>query len=91
MKTLFKEQIEGNAILTEVMVAEFEDKTYHSGRPIQVGDTMLYGLLNQNEFVDENEVLNREITMEMLNEQDFDLYEPYEQQGDLVLPTFKLK
>ena len=91
MKTIFKEQIEGNAVLTEEMVADFEDKTYHSGRPIQVGDVLLYGLLNQNEFVDEEGVFTREITMEMLNEADFDLYEPYEEQGDLILPTFKLK
>lgn len=91
MRESFKKQIEGNGIVTAESLAEFENKIYHSGREIQIGDIILYGLLYHPISVDDMDFGNG-FTVELINEQDFDLYIPCEEcNTKLLLPAFKLK
>jgi hypothetical protein len=42
----FTEQIDGNKRVTEESLIEFNDKTYHSGRVMSVGDIVLFAFLD---------------------------------------------
>jgi len=42
----FTEQIECNKRVTEESLIEFNDKTYHSGRVMSVGDIVLFAFLD---------------------------------------------
>ena len=45
MRELFKNQIEENKIVNNEMLSKMEYKFYENGNPIQVGDKILFALL----------------------------------------------
>ena len=62
----FTEQIDGNKRVTEESLIEFNDKTYHSGRVMSVGDIVLFAFLDLG---------GGDSQLVKLCSDDFDLYE----------------
>ena len=48
MKELFKTQIEENKIVDNEMLSKMKYKFYENGNPIQVGNKILFALLEAN-------------------------------------------
>lgn len=70
MKKLFKQQLETNKMVTEQILSELKSKKYHSSKNIEIGDTVLYAMLNKGIVSDG--VLGIELIT--LNEKEFSLY-----------------
>ena len=89
MKQHFKKQIEENSKATEEVLNGFNNKTYHSGREIKVGDTVLFGLVEENYDVEKDEI---KVSLLMLHEDELDLYELSERHHpNQFVPLLKLK
>lgn len=69
MKELFKNQIEKNKIVDNEMLSKMESKFYENGNPIQVGDKILFALLETDKT--EKEITYKLIT---LTEEQFDFF-----------------
>lgn len=69
MKELFKNQIEENKIVDNEMLSKMESKFYENGNPIQVGDKILFALL-------ETDKTETRITYKLiaLTEEQFDFF-----------------
>ena len=88
MKTLFKKQLETNNIVTEKLLSELKIKKYYSGKNIEVGDIVLYAMLNKGIISDG--VLGAELIT--LNENEFNLYCVDERLNDgKEIPVVKYK
>jgi hypothetical protein len=72
VKQYFKQQFEENRKATEEIIYGFDNKTYHSGREIKVGDTVLFGLVETSHNQESNEI---SMSLIMLHEDDLDQYE----------------
>jgi hypothetical protein len=84
----FKQQLEDNKLVTEEMLEQIKNKTYHNGDEIKVGDKLLFGMTLHE---DENKHLS--VTLIALNENQIDLYETDDRHriADTKLPIIKLK
>ena len=88
MKKLFKQQLETNKPVTEQILSELKYKKYYSGKNIEIGDTVLYAMLNKG-ILSEG-VLGIELIT--LNENEFGLYCVDEKANDgKGVPAIKLK
>lgn len=69
MKELFKNQIEENKIVDNEMLSKMKYKFYENGKPIQLGDKILFALL-------ETDKTEKEITYKLiaLTEEQFDFF-----------------
>ena len=89
MKQYFEQQFEENSKVTEEVLNGFNNKTYHSGREIKVGDTVLFGLVEENYDVEKDEI---KVSLLMLHEDDLDQYELSERHHpNQFVPLLKLK
>lgn len=89
MKQYFEQQFEENSKVTEEVLNGFNNKTYHSGREIKVGDTVLFGLVEENYDVEKDEV---KMSLLMLHEDDLDQYELSDSyHPNQYVPLLKLK
>lgn len=83
----FKSQLENNKIVTEELLLEMKNKTYHNGDDVKVGDKILFGMT-----MSENNDGSIDMTLITLNENQIDLYEPDERhQGTTHIPVIKKK
>jgi hypothetical protein len=71
MKELFKNQIGENKIVDNEMLSKMEYKFYENGNPIQVGDKILFALLETGEDKPKNRVTYKLIA---LTEEQFDFF-----------------
>lgn len=79
----FREQIEGNKVVTEESLEQFKLQTYHSGRTIKEGDTLLFAFLVTD---DQNHQMIK------ICSDDFDLYEIHPQNVEKAfVPKIKLR
>ena len=89
MKQYFEQQFEENSKVTEEVLNGFNNKTYHSGREIKVGDTVLFGLVEENYNAEKDEI---KVSLLMLHEDDLDQYELSERHHpNQFVPLLKLK
>jgi hypothetical protein len=87
MKKLFKQQLETNMAVTEQILSELKSKKYYSGKNIEIGDVVLYAMLNKGIVSDG--VLGIELIT--LNENEFKLYCVDERANDgKGVPAIKL-
>ena len=69
MRELFKNQIEENKIVNNEMLSKMEYKFYENGNPIQVGDKILFALLETDKT--EKTIMYKLIA---LTEEQFDFF-----------------
>ena len=86
MKNLFKKQLETNKPITGQILSELKNKKYYSGKKIEIGDIVLYAMLNKD--IISNGVLEEELII--LNENEFQLYSVDEKLNGEI-PTIKCK
>lgn len=88
MKTFFKQQLESNMPVTEQILSELKCKKYYSGKNIEIGEIVLYALLNKG-ILSESRISLELIT---LNQNEFELYSVDEKANNADgIPTVKLK
>jgi hypothetical protein len=88
IKNLFKQQLETNKPVTEQILFELKYKKYYSGKNVEIGDIILYAMLNKGIVSDG--VLGIELIT--LNENEFGLYCADEKANDgKGVPAIKLK
>jgi len=95
LRQLFKEQIEKNVIITEEVLSKLQNKTYHSGKDVKIGDKPLYALLYGKKKRINNERTDLSFTLIMINEGDIHLYDADIKNdgsdGFMYFPPIKLK
>lgn len=89
MKELFKQQLEENKRVTEEYLGEMQNKTYHNGEQVKVGDQPLFAM-NVEPLKD-----SVKLNLIMLSEEHFDEYEindEYKERfNSLVIPVISVK
>ncbi|MCK9430141.1 MAG: hypothetical protein M0R17_09075 [Candidatus Omnitrophica bacterium] len=97
MWELFKEQLEGNQIITGVILEQLVgNKTYFNGEKIQIGEKFLSAMLIGDLIEKEDghiPIVELPMKLIKLNERHFDLFEhnEHEQCGKGYLPVIRLK
>jgi hypothetical protein len=88
MREKFAKQLQDNNIVTEESLAKMNNKKYHNGDEVKVGDKPLFGMVLE---IDEDD--NKQISLIMLNEGQIDLYETDDRHVnvDTFVPIIKLK
>jgi hypothetical protein len=92
---IFKSQLENAKSVNEDYLSKAKNKYYDSGKPIELGDSILIAMLVGDVKENENEIPEISVKFILLNERDFDLYEIYEpdrqNSKSNFLPMLKLK
>lgn len=85
----FMEQKEKNFPYPKEMFEKIDEKTYHNGDPVNIGDYVYYGFVEGNPSMIDNKP-ERTLILIILNESHFHLYEFVESLGSSI-PVVKLK
>lgn len=91
MKNAFHQQLNGTPLANQDIIDKLKNKNYFNDDPVEVGDVVLFGMIMGDPIEKKGEITQLLITLAMLNERHFHVFEVDDRSKGSQLPVIKYK